>query len=181
MKPAVPDGDGTAATVYLCIPKRSLLFLPLVVALAVLTAGCNSPFGPWTSADHAKGQEIFAANCAVCHGAGGEGQTDWHVRREDGTLPPPPLNGDGHTWHHGDGLLYRIVSEGGRTLEDSDYPGFRSAMPAFGDRLSDEEIVAVLEYLKTLWGDKTKLGMSILESQALVSEQDPYPAVGGLD
>ena len=109
----------------------------------------------------------------------GEGQPDWHVRRDDGTLPPPPLNGDGHTWHHGDGLLYRIVSEGGKTLEDPDYPGFRSAMPAFGDRLSPEEIVAVLEYLKHLWGDKTKLGLSIRESQALVSEQDPYPTDAG--
>ena len=48
-------------------------------------------------------------------------------------------------------------------------------MPAFGDRLTQEEIVAVLEYVQSLWEDKTKLGVSIRESQALVSEQDPYP------
>ena len=95
--------------------------------------------------------------------------------KADGTLQPPPLNGDGHTWHHADGLLYRIVRQGGQILEDPRDPSFKSAMPAFGDRLSHEEIVQVLTYVKSLWGDKTKRGLSIWESQALVSEQDPFP------
>ena len=42
------------------------------------------------------GQAIFAATCAACHGAAGEGQPNWHIRNEDGTLPAPPLNGTGH-------------------------------------------------------------------------------------
>ena len=124
------------------------------------------------------GEEIFASNCAACHGADGEGQPDWHVRKTDGTLPPPPLNGDGHTWHHADGLLYEIVSQGGKMLEDPSYPSFKSAMPAFGDRLSHEQIIEVLTYVKSLWGDKTSRGLSIVESQALVSEQDPFPPEG---
>lgn len=125
------------------------------------------------------GGELFAANCAVCHGVGGEGQPNWHVRKENGTLPPPPLNGDGHTWHHADGLLYRIVSQGGKIYESPDNPSFKSAMPAFGDRLSHEELVAVLTYIKSLWGDKTRMGLSIRESQALVSENDPFPDEDG--
>ena len=48
-------------------------------------------------------------------------------------------------------------------------------MPAFGDRLSHQEIIEVLAYVKSLWGDKSKRGMSIQESQALASEQDPVP------
>ena len=117
---------------------------------------------------------MYAANCAACHGASGEGQPEWHVRKADGTLPAPPLNGDGHAWHHADGLLYRVVSGGGRILEA---PGldFRSAMPAFGEQLSHSEIVAALTYVKSLWGDKTSRGLSIRESQALVSEADPMP------
>ena len=113
------------------------------------------------------------------HGAGGEGQPDWHITKDDGTLPPPPLNGDGHTWHHGDGLLYRIVDEGGKALEDPSYATFKSAMSAFGDRLTHDDIVAVLTYLKSLWGDKTSRGISIVESQAFASEQDPFPPSGG--
>ena len=76
------------------------------------------------------GQQIFASTCAVCHGAEGEGAEHWMVRGEDGRLPPPPLNGEGHTWHHSDGVLYGIVSEGGLGL------GFGSNMPAFKDELS---------------------------------------------
>ena len=124
------------------------------------------------------GQTTFAANCAVCHGAHGEGQPDWHIKKEDGTLPAPPLNGDGHTWHHGDGLLYRTVSQGGAIFEDPAYATFKSGMPAFGDTLTHQEIVAVITYVKSLWGDKTKLGNSIRESQQLISEEDPFPEAG---
>ena len=123
-----------------------------------------------------QGRDVFATNCAACHGAAGEGQPSWHISKPDGTLPAPPLNGDGHTWHHADGFLYRVVREGGTFQEDPRFPEFKSAMPAFGDRLSHQEIVAVLTYAKTLWGDKTRGGYSILESQALVSEEDPFPS-----
>ena len=95
---------------------------------------------------------------------------------EDGTLPAPPLNGDGHTWHHGDGLLYRIVREGGKMQEDPVLlPNFKSAMPAFGAQLSHEEIVAVITYIKDWWGDKTSRGLSIVEAQANKSIGDPFP------
>ena len=154
-------------------------FVVLLLALVLLTSCRSSSSSGYDSAVVSRGQELFAANCATCHGAGGEGQPDWHITKDDGTLPPPPLNGDGHTWHHGDGLLYRIVNEGGKALEDPNYATFKSAMPAFGDRLTHDEIVAVLTYLKSLWSDKMKRGISIVESQAFASEQDPFPPPGG--
>ena len=43
-------------------------------------------------------------------------------------------------------------------------------MPSFEERLSDEEIKAVIIYLKELWGAKER------EFQAEVSQQDPFPA-----
>ena len=125
----------------------------------------------------APGEKIFQANCAVCHGADGAGQPDWHVRKDDGVLPAPPLNGDGHTWHHGDGTLYNYVSQGGAFYESPDLPSFKSGMPAFGEVLSHDEIVSVIEYVKSLWGDKIAQGSGQVkkDSQALVSENDPYP------
>ena len=123
-----------------------------------------------------RGRNLFAANCAARHGASGEGQPDWHISKPDGTLPAPPLNGYGHTWHHADGFLYQVVDEGGKFQEDPRVPGFKSAMPAFGDRLSHQDIVAVLSYVKTLWGDKTRGGFAILESQAIISRNDPFPS-----
>ena len=155
----------------------------MLIAGAVLSAGCSSspaqdipaPITSPTGQVVPTGQQIFASNCAACHGANGEGQPDWHIEKPDGTLPAPPLNGDGHTWHHGDGLLYRIISQGGAIPE---IPSYKSGMPAFGDHLSHQEIIDVLAYIKTLWGDKSKRGLSIRESQALVSELDPFPAEG---
>ena len=155
----------------------------ILIAGSALLAGCSSspgqdiptPVSPPTEQVVPTGRDLFASNCAACHGAAGEGQPDWHIEKADGTLPAPPLNGDGHTWHHGDGLLYRIVSQGGAIPE---MPSYKSGMPAFGDHLSRQEIMDVLAYVKSLWGDKTKRGLSIRESQALVSEQDPFPAEG---
>ena len=98
------------------------------------------------------------------------------MKKPDGILPAPPLNGDGHTWHHGDGTLYTYVSKGGKAFESLDLPSFKSGMPGFGEILSHEEIIAVIEYLKSLWGDKVAQGLGLMkrETQALVSENDPF-------
>ena len=159
--------------------RRAVPAAVLTLAALLLVACSSSPGNAPAARDDQSGRELFAANCAVCHGAGGEGQPDWHVRNDNGTLPAPPLNGDGHTWHHADGLLYRVVSQGGKLFEDPGFPSFKSAMPAFGERLSHREIVAVLMHVKSLWGDKTSRGLSIREHQASVSEQDPFPPGGG--
>ncbi len=158
-------------------------FVGLIAALAAVA--CSSPADevvsqPATpvvpaSPTARSGQEIFASTCAACHGVNGAGQPNWHIPKEDGTLPAPPLNGDGHTWHHGDGLLYRIVREGGAFLEVPTVPDFKSGMPSFGETLSHDELVAVITYIKTFWTGKTSRGLSIVESQALVSENDPFP------
>jgi mono/diheme cytochrome c family protein len=114
----------------------------------------------------ARGQAVYAANCAQCHGLRAEGQANWHKQNPDDTYPPPPHDSTGHTWHHGDGLLFRIVRDGG---DIPGLPGFKSAMPAFKERLSPEEVRAVIIYLKSLWGPRER------GFQAEVSLQDPFP------
>ena len=145
----------------------------LAVALMVVACGVGPEVVSVESL--AEGQAVYQANCAVCHGTNGEGQPDWHIRKTDGILPPPPLNGDGHTWHHGNGTLYTYVSQGGAAFESPGLPDYRSGMPAFGDSLSHDEIVSVINYVKSLWGDKKFRGAVKGESQAMVSERDPFP------
>ena len=152
-----------------------LSLLAAAWAFAVLLAACAVEPGGVDQESLVRGRTVYQANCAVCHGPSGEGQPDWHIRKADGFLPPPPLNGDGHTWHHGDGTLYVYVNQGGAAFESPSVPGYRSGMPAFGDSLSHEEIVAVIGYLKSLWGDKKFRGAVKRESQAVVSERDPFP------
>ncbi len=94
----------------------------------------------------AQGAEIYTQSCAACHGANGEGQPNWKTPLDDGGLPAPPHNSTGHTWHHADGQLKSIIANGNKLI----FP--RSKMPAFGEQLSDEEITAVTEFIKTWWG-----------------------------
>ncbi len=93
-----------------------------------------------------QGGEIYAQYCAVCHGINGEGQPNWKTPLEDGSFPPPPHDSTGHTWHHPDGQLKNIIANGEKDI----FP--QSKMPAFGEQLSDAEIAAVREYIKTWWG-----------------------------
>lgn len=96
----------------------------------------------------AMGAELYAANCASCHGAALEGEENWRSASPDGTLPAPPHNETGHTWHHPDTTLFAYTKHGGSAVAA---PDFHSAMPAFGDALSDREIWAVLAYIKSQW------------------------------
>ncbi|MDA1004462.1 MAG: cytochrome c [Chloroflexi bacterium] len=114
----------------------------------------------------ALGRAVYAGNCASCHGAAGEGEPGWQSRRTDGSYPAPPHDATGHTWHHADGLLFAIIRDGGARLN---IPGFRSGMPAWGDALTDDEIRAVITYMKTLWGPRER------SFQAEVSASDPMP------
>ena len=99
----------------------------------------------------AMGEAVYAGNCASCHGASLEGQTpDWRMPGPDGRLPAPPHDETGHTWHHDGDKLFRLTKYGLAELlgPDSDY---QSAMPAYEGVLTDEEILAVLSYIKSTW------------------------------
>jgi len=96
------------------------------------------------------GRSLYETNCASCHGAQLEGQPDWMSRLPNGRLPAPPHDETGHTWHHSDAQLFRIVKEGLGAIA----PGYETDMPAFADRMSDEEIRAVIDYIKTTWPDR---------------------------
>lgn len=94
-----------------------------------------------------RGRRLYATECAACHGANLEGQENWTVRRADGKLPAPPHDQSGHTWHHNDRVLFDITKRG-----PGAYPtGYATDMPAFGDRLTDREIAAILAYIKSTW------------------------------
>ena len=92
------------------------------------------------------GERVYAAHCAVCHGAQGEAAPDWRQREPDGTFPPPPLNGTAHTWHHPFEVLARQIKFGA--------PGGAGKMPPFQGKLTDEEIINVLAWVQSLWPDE---------------------------
>ena len=99
-----------------------------------------------------QGGSIYAESCAACHGAQLEGQADWRRRTEDGRMPAPPHDDSGHTWHHADRDLFTITKHGVGAV----VPGYESDMPAFEGLLSDDEVKAVLAYIKTSWSERER-------------------------
>lgn len=94
------------------------------------------------------GHQVYAKHCASCHGKNLEGQPNWRQRGPDGLLPAPPHDVTGHTWHHPDEQLIRLTKLGPAKVSGGTY---RSAMPGYENMLSDEEIIAVLSYIKSRW------------------------------
>ena len=96
----------------------------------------------------ARGQTLYADNCAACHGADLEGQENWQSPLETGRMPAPPHDQDGHTWHHGEALLIDITTRGSAAVIGG---GYESDMPGFGETMSQTEIQEVLGYIKSTW------------------------------
>lgn len=100
-----------------------------------------------------QGRQVYADQCATCHGADLKGQPDWRSPLPSGRLPAPPHDESGHTWHHSDEVLFRIVREGTAAVVGG---GYESDMPGFADVLSDAEIRAVLAYIKSTWPERER-------------------------
>ena len=81
----------------------------------------------------AQGEDLYQQYCAACHGANLEGQGDWRSPGPDGRLPAPPHDETGHTWHHGDQLLFAYTKYGGAALMAQRGMDFDSGMPGFED------------------------------------------------
>lgn len=73
------------------------------------------------------GAAVYRRNCAICHGADGERETNPSL------VVSVPVSSESE--------LTDVVTNG----------GVRS-MPAFGSRLSEEEIDAVVQFLLNEWG-----------------------------
>jgi mono/diheme cytochrome c family protein len=99
-----------------------------------------------------KGKALYVQHCASCHGANLEGQPDWQTRKADGKLPAPPHDETGHTWHHSDDQLFRITKLGVSAV----VPNYESDMIGFGDKMSDDELRAVIEYIKSTWPQRQR-------------------------
>lgn len=92
-----------------------------------------------------RGRSLYLDTCAACHGNNLEGQENWQAPNDDGTMPAPPYNQFGHTWHHDNRLLFEYTALGGAAaLEERGLTDSKSAMPGFSTELTEEEIWNIL-------------------------------------
>ena len=129
------------------------LGLAYLVTLPTETAEASITLKPNEPAVVSLGKQVYAQNCASCHGVALEGQTNWRQRDNDGYMPAPPHDETGHTWHHPDTYLFLMTKYGIEKMIGKTYP---NNMPAYEDELSDEEIIAALSCIKSTWSNTVK-------------------------
>ncbi|MGH7319253.1 MAG: c-type cytochrome [Candidatus Rokuibacteriota bacterium] len=120
--------------------KRALRWAVALAALglvgllaALLASDPPPPPGP------EPGRSLFQAHCATCHGSDGRGGA-WRARF---LLLRPGNLADPQTATLSDQYLLDVIRHGGATFGK---PG----MPSFGFTLSDEEIRALVAYVRAL-------------------------------
>ncbi len=144
-----PPGGGLRNRLGAIFFTGTVLFLFGAIGVALLS-GENPAADPDNAQQVARGKAIYDRDCASCHGARLEGQPNWQKKLPGGRMPTPPHDASGHTWHHPDAVLFGITKHG---LVPGKYapPGYQSDMPAYATTLGDDEIWAVLAYIKSSW------------------------------
>lgn len=124
-------GLGAAALVVAAV----LLLQSRVAPVAAINLNTPNPVAK-TADSIARGKAAFAANCIACHGVSGHG---------DGPLaqtfnPPAADFTSAHAFLHVDAEFFNWIKSG--------KPG--TAMPAFGSKLSDNDIWDVINYIRAI-------------------------------
>jgi mono/diheme cytochrome c family protein len=144
--------------------KRSLLMITIVlfaragytqhkieaqqndtVKNGVRVASVSSPLRIYDFEQITRGRKLYLQYCAECHGKNAEGSPNWRQKNPDGKYPPPPLNGTGHAWHHPMNVLRMTIRDGTQKLGGS--------MPAWGGKLSQQEIDDIIAWIQGEWPD----------------------------
>ncbi|MBI3159188.1 MAG: cytochrome c [Chloroflexi bacterium] len=119
-----------------------LFFLIPALLLAACSSGASEDIPPTFTPDQARGQQVFAINCASCH-----------ATQPDMLIVGPSLAGIARVAAErapGEDAQTYLVS----SILDPDafiVPGFNDLMPkTFGKTLSGEDLDALIEYLFTL-------------------------------
>lgn len=126
---------------------RAAAKAPLVAAALVAAVLCGDAApARLADADDAalviRGKQVYAAQCASCHGRYLQGQPLWRMADADRHRRAPALSGAGPGWMRSDQELIAAVSVG----RPSD-----SSMPEFGRRLPQADILAVVAFIKARW------------------------------
>jgi mono/diheme cytochrome c family protein len=98
------------------------------------------------------GRQVYAHNCAACHGDKLQGELQAGLDVPKGEKPATPLNGSGHSAHHSDADMFATVK--GESA-DGGQPGPRR-MPRFGTTLTDDDVLAVIAYMKSRWPESIR-------------------------
>jgi S-disulfanyl-L-cysteine oxidoreductase SoxD len=149
---------------------RALALLCVIVSIAVGALLWRPAHAPPAGGEHLAdaddaaavnaGRPMYQRYCASCHGRYLQGQPLWQLIDANTGRRAPAQDASGHTWQHADAAIFHITKYGRFATTPADQA---SAMPAFADRLGDDQILAVIAFIKARW----PLGLRV--SQALLN------------
>jgi mono/diheme cytochrome c family protein len=121
-----------------------------VTALVLWTAGCADDGFPTPPAEILKsdaairmGEDLYRKNCSLCHGPSGHGDGP-----QAKTLDPPPADLRNLSGARADrGYWFLRIQRGGK---EGPLARERSAMPGWGEHLTDEQIWQLVSFLDAL-------------------------------
>ena len=136
-------------------PAYRITHVVFAVVLALMVAACSVGTDPSLDEELIEqGKAVYERDCKVCHGDARTGA--------GATENSPPHGRTGHTWHHADGHLKAII------LGTMEYEG--KTMPSFEGKITDEELDAVLEYIKAGWDGEQRAWQAEASRQWMESQ-----------
>lgn len=137
---------GAAGVLVIANPGTTDFGKPNISKMAASALPTPAAFAGPYNFNAARGAELYASNCAVCHQAGGEGTP--------GVFPPLKGNKavlDANPAKHLQVILHGLEGEA------IDGVAYTTPMPGFGHSLADDEVADIANHERTAWGNKGKL------------------------
>ena len=123
--------------------RRSAIGLAFVFAVAVAAAMMDARGGAAAGAAPSDGKALFVSKCSSCHQANGAGGG-----------PYPPLAGNADVTSADTANVILSVLNGRSGPIQVNGKTYSGTMPAWKDQLSNDDIAAVLTYVRSAWTNK---------------------------
>jgi protein SCO1/2 len=107
----------------------------------------------------AAGKLVYASWCARCHGRRLQGQPLWQLDDQYAGRRAPAHDQSGHTWAHSDEDLFYMARDGRFPSTSRTLPSY---MPAYGDSLTDQQIIEVVAFIKATWPIGLRVSQALL-------------------
>lgn len=126
------------------------------------------PTSTFTDARMRQAEQQYQLYCAHCHGYNGEGQAVGAPGEtaQLGLRLVPPHDSSGDTWRYADPVLVEVIKNGIQN------PLTHYPMAGFGAALSDEEIMALLDYMRLWWTEEQRAYQAAVTANYLARQTD---------
>jgi mono/diheme cytochrome c family protein len=134
---------------WLLIAGSVLLFGGLATVDFWWPSSSKNPLAAASPQEVQRGEMLFRQYCKDCHGEQARGENPLAPQgggKPGGGYLAPALNERGHAHHHPPDVLFGYLRNGS--------PAQDSPMRSFRDRLSEEDMHAVLGYVWSLWPER---------------------------